>query len=218
MEKERKMHTDVEIKERILTKAYELFTKFGFSKVTMQEIADSMGMSKKTLYKFFEGKEQIIREIIETKKCDIDNYLEKLWADENLDFVEKITSMMNFIRTQLPNMRGPLFEDLKKNIPEIWTEINESRKRYIREKYSRLIREGIKKGSVRKDLDEEVVMLVYINAIHNILVPEILSELPLSAEQVFDNIVSTLFVGMFTDEGRKKYQKHLLEVEQNSNK
>ncbi len=212
------MHTDVEIKERILTKAYELFTKFGFSKVTMQEIADSMGMSKKTLYKFFEGKEQIIREIIETKKCDIDNYLEKLWADENLDFVEKITSMMNFIRTQLPNMRGPLFEDLKKNIPEIWTEINESRKRYIREKYSRLIREGIKKGSVRKDLDEEVVMLVYINAIHNILVPEILSELPLSAEQVFDNIVSTLFVGMFTDEGRKKYQKHLLEVEQNSNK
>ena len=211
------MHTDAEIKDRILNKTYELFTKFGFHKVTMQEIADSMGMSKKTLYKFFEGKEQIIREIIENKKCDIDNYLEKLWANENLDFVEKISSMMNFIRTQLPNMRGPLFEDLKKNLPEIWTEINESRKKYIREKYSRLIREGIKKGSVRKDLDEEVVMLVYINAIHNILVPEILSELPLTAEQVFDTIVSTLFMGIFTDEGREKYQKHLLEEEQKSN-
>ena len=183
----------------------------------MQEIANSMGMSKKTLYKFFEGKEQIIREIIENKKCDIDNYLEKLWADENLDFVEKISSMMNFIRTQLPNMRGPLFEDLKKNIPEIWTEINESRKKYIREKYSRLIKEGIKKGSVRKDLDEEVVMLVYINAIHNILVPEILSELPLTAEQVFDTIVTTLFLGIFTDEGRQKYQKHLMEQQQISN-
>jgi AcrR family transcriptional regulator len=211
------MHTDAEIKDRILNKTYELFTKFGFHKVTMQEIADSMGMSKKTLYKFFEGKEQIIREIIENKKCDIDNYLEKLWANENLDFVEKISSMMNFIRTQLPNMRGPLFEDLKKNLPEIWMEINESRKKYIREKYSRLIREGIKKGSVRKDLDEEVVMLVYINAIHNILVPEILSELPLTAEQVFDTIVSTLFMGIFTDEGREKYQKHLLEEEQKSN-
>ncbi len=211
------MHTDAEIKDRILNKTYELFTKFGFHKVTMQEIADSMGMSKKTLYKFFEGKEQIIREIIENKKCDIDNYLEKLWANGNLDFVEKISSMMNFIRTQLPNMRGPLFEDLKKNLPEIWMEINESRKKYIREKYSRLIREGIKKGSVRKDLDEEVVMLVYINAIHNILVPEILSELPLTAEQVFDTIVSTLFMGIFTEEGREKYQKHLLEEEQKSN-
>ncbi len=210
-------HSEVEIKDRILHQSYELFSKFGFHKVTMQEIANSMGMSKKTLYKFFEGKEQIIREIIENKKCDIDNYLEKLWADENLDFVEKISSMMNFIRTQLPNMRGPLFEDLKKNIPEIWTEINESRKKYIREKYSRLIKEGIKKGSVRKDLDEEVVMLVYINAIHNILVPEILSELPLTAEQVFDTIVTTLFLGIFTDEGRQKYQKHLMEQQQISN-
>ncbi len=211
------MHTEVEIKDRILKQSYELFNQFGFHKVTMQEIADSMGMSKKTLYKFFEGKEQIIREIIENKKCDIDDYLEKLWANENLDFVEKISSMMNFIRTQLPNMRGPLFEDLKKNIPEIWTEINESRKKYIREKYSRLIREGIKKGSVRKDLDEEVVMLVYISAIHNILVPEVLSELPLTAEQVFDTIVSTLFLGIFTDEGREKYQKHLIEQQQISN-
>jgi len=211
------MHTEIEIKDRILNKAYELFTKFGFNKVTMQEISDSMGMSKKTLYKFFEGKEQIIREIIENKKCDIDNYLEKLWTDESLDFVEKISSMMKFIKTQLPNMRGPLFEDLKKNIPEIWTEINESRKKYIREKYSRLLREGIKKGSVRKDLDEEVVMLVYINAIHNILVPEVLSELPLTAEQVFDTIVTTLFMGIFTDEGREKYKQHLLEEEHKTN-
>ena len=207
-------HSEVEIKDRILKQSYELFNKFGFHKVTMQEIANSMGMSKKTLYKFFEGKEQIVREIIENKKCDIDNYLERLWADENLDFVEKISSMMNFIRTQLPNMRGPLFEDLKKNIPEIYNEISESRKKYIREKYSRLIKEGIKKGSVRKDLDEEVVMLVYINAIHNILVPEILSELPLTAEQVFDTIVTTLFLGIFTDEGRQKYQKHLMEQQQ----
>jgi AcrR family transcriptional regulator len=210
-------HSELEIKDRILKQSYELFNKFGFHKVTMQEIANSMGMSKKTLYKFFEGKEQIIREIIENKKCDIDNYLEKLWADENLDFVEKISSMMNFIRTQLPNMRGPLFEDLKKNIPEIYNEITESRKKYIREKYSRLIREGIKKGSVRKDLDEEVVMLVYINAIHNILVPEVLSELPLTAEQVFDTIVTTLFLGIFTDEGRQKYQKHLIDQQQISN-
>ncbi len=60
-------------------------------------------------------------------------------------------------------------------------------------------------------------MLIYISAIHNILVPEVLSELPLTAEQVFDTIVSTLFIGIFTDEGREKYQNHLVEEEQKSN-
>ncbi len=68
----------------------------------MKEIADDMGMSKKTLYKFFEGKEQIVREIIDSIRCNIDDYLEKLWADENLDFIEKISSMMKFIRSQVP--------------------------------------------------------------------------------------------------------------------
>ncbi len=203
------MHDEIEIRERILSNSQELFIKYGYNKVTMQEIADSMGMSKKTLYKYFESKEQCVKEIIDKRKCDIDDYLERLWADENLDFVEKLSSMMKFIRNQLPNMKGPLFEDLKKNFPEIWNEVHESRKKYIREKYSRLIREGIKKGAVRKDLDEEIIMLIYINAIHNVLVPEVLSDLPLTSEQVFDNIVSVIFNGIFTEEGRQKYQAHL---------
>ncbi len=106
---------------------------------------------------------------------------------------------------------------MKKNNPELWNEVVETRKKYVRDKYSRLIREGIKNGDVRNEVYEEVVMLMYINAIHNIMVPDVLSELPLNPEQVFDTITSVLFLGIFTDEGRKKYQKHLLEEEHKSN-
>ena len=207
------MNTEIDLKNRILNKANELFNQFGFNKVTMKEIADDMGMSKKTLYKFFEGKEQIVREIIDSIRCNIDEYLEKLWADENLDFVEKISSMMKFIRSQVPAMKNPLAEDLKKNNPELWNEVVETRKKYVRDKYSRLIREGIKNGDVRNEVYEEVVMLMYINAIHNIMVPDVLSELPLNPEQVFDTITSVLFLGIFTEEGRKKYKQHMLEEE-----
>ena len=207
------MNTEIDLKNRILNKANELFNQFGFNKVTMKEIADDMGMSKKTLYKFFEGKEQIVREIIDSIRCNIDEYLEKLWADENLDFVEKISSMMKFIRSQVPAMKNPLAEDLKKNNPELWNEVVETRKKYVRDKYSRLIREGIKNGDVRNQVYEEVVMLMYINAIHNIMVPDVLSELPLNPEQVFDTITSVLFLGIFTEEGRKKYKQHMLEEE-----
>ena len=124
------MNKEIELKDRILKRANELFNQFGYNKVTMKEIADDMGISKKTLYKFFEGKEQIVREIIDSIRCSVDNYLEELWADESLDFVEKMSSMMKFIRSQVPSMKSPLADDLKKNNPELWNEVVETRKKY----------------------------------------------------------------------------------------
>ncbi|MEO8400044.1 MAG: hypothetical protein ABI550_09575, partial [Ignavibacteriaceae bacterium] len=77
------------------------------------------------------------------------------------------------------------------------------------EKCTRMVREGISKGAVRKDLDENVIMFMYVTSVQNILVPEVLSEIPLTTEQVFENIISILFKGVFTEEGRIKYQKFL---------
>jgi len=211
------MQTEQDLKNRVLNKSDELFNQFGFNKVTMQEIADSIGMSKKTLYKFFNSKEQIVREIIQNRKCNIDNYLDSLWSDENLDFVAKISSMIKFLRVQIPAMKNTLSEDLKKNNPEIWKEVVETKKTNIREKYSKLISEGINKGDVRNDLSGEVIMLMYINSIHNIMIPEVLSELPLTPEQVFDTITSVLFLGMFTDKGKEKYHQHIQENENKTN-
>ncbi len=54
------MTDDIEIKDRILSRAEEMFLKFGYSKVTMDEIAANIGMSKKTLYKFFPSKEELV--------------------------------------------------------------------------------------------------------------------------------------------------------------
>ena len=51
--------TDMEIRDRILEKARDMFFKLGFSKVTMDEIAFELGMSKKTLYRYFKTKKNL---------------------------------------------------------------------------------------------------------------------------------------------------------------
>ena len=50
------MADDIEIKDRILTRAEEMFLKFGYSKVTMDEIAANLGMSKKHYTNFFQAR------------------------------------------------------------------------------------------------------------------------------------------------------------------
>ncbi|MGC9027842.1 MAG: TetR/AcrR family transcriptional regulator, partial [bacterium] len=50
---------DKHIRQRIVKKAAELFPRLGFSKVTMDELCDELGISKKTLYKYFTSKDEI---------------------------------------------------------------------------------------------------------------------------------------------------------------
>lgn len=54
----------VELRDRIIVKATEAFTLHGIKSITMDDIATSLGISKRTLYEVFEDKETLLREVI----------------------------------------------------------------------------------------------------------------------------------------------------------
>ncbi len=199
------MSEENEIKERIFLKAEEMFLQYGFSKVTMDEIATGLGMSKKTIYKFFSGKENLVRELIKERQCETENQINQIWADNELDFVGKLKKMMNFIGKQSSKIRGPLFDDLRKSMPEIWNEVHDLKKIKGLEKAVELFKKGIEHNVFRNDIGQEVVILMYTSAIQSIMNPETLSQLPISANQAIEAIFRVMFEGILTDEGRQKY-------------
>jgi len=199
------MHEEKEIKERILSQAEQLFIRFGYSKVTMDEIAANLGMSKKTLYKFFPGKEALVKEMISSLKCEVDDYIDTIWENEQMGFMDKLKAVMNFIGKQTSKLHGPLLEDLHKNIPEIWEEIHDFRKANAVKRFTNFINVGVENGVFRKDIDRQLIILFYLHAIQGMINPETLSQLPYSANQVFDSIIRIIFEGILTEEGRNEY-------------
>src|SRR5690606_20416932 len=147
------MLTDNQIKERILSKAEEMFFQFGFSKVTMDEIDAELGMSKKTLYKFFQSKEQLLRILLSDIKCEDTEYIDTLLADKEMDFVEKIRKMMNYICKHKSKFKGPFVHDLQKTIPSCWHDINEFRTKHAHDNFEQLLDEGIERRTFMPDLD-----------------------------------------------------------------
>jgi len=194
-----------EIKERILEKAKEMFFQFGYTKANVSDIASSLGMSKKTLYKYYPSKEAILRELIKSIKGNIDSELCSIWSNENLDYVVKLKNIMNCCGTHISQLRGPLLEDLRKNIPEVWEDINKMRVKTAEPEFTALIDEGVQNKVFRDDIYQRLIVLMYINAIQGIINPEVLSYLPLTADQVFETIIKILFEGILTPEGRLKY-------------
>jgi AcrR family transcriptional regulator len=200
---------DLELKNRILTAARDEFYIYGFSKVTVDEIANKLGMSKKTLYKFFPSKDELVREVVRMVIKEMEACRCNVMAHDDIDFVEKLKQLMKYVGIQYSKMSRHLIEDLEKNAPSIWKEIADYRTEHIQKNFSALLKEGAAHGVFRIDVDDDLILLIYSNVIRNIINPEILTQLPYSAAQVFDAAIKILFEGMLTDAARKQYQSSL---------
>ena len=188
------------IKDRILTRAEEMFLKSGYSKVTMEEIAANLGMSKKSLYKYFPSKEELVKAIISKMSCDIQDSIEVTLANSEMDFIEKLEKLMNLIRILSTKFEGPLLEDLYKNIPELWKQIIQFKNENIIQKFTQLINSGVKKGIFRKDIDHRLIVLIYVSAIKALMNYEILAQIPFTDDQVYETINKVIFTGIFTED------------------
>jgi AcrR family transcriptional regulator len=202
--KESKMENDIELKHRILQTSCELFFKNGISRITLDDIAGKMGMSKKTLYKFFDGKDELVREVAQMQMDEMTNTCAILRKNTNIDFLDRFRAMLTNVAEQFSKMGRPLFEDLAKNNPHLWQWVSECRERNIEENFGGLLREGIEKGYFRSDINRDLLMMIYSSAIQGIINPDYLMNAPYSAAQVYEAVMSVVFEGILTDEARAK--------------
>ena len=205
--------SDSELKSRILEAARQYFFENGFSKTTMEEFAQSMGMSKKTIYKFFPSKDDIIREITREKLQHVHHGCKHCQQDKSVDFMQRIKNVTGFISAEMRSLKPQFYSDLQKTMPALWKEVDEFRTQRIYEDFSAMIREGVEIGVFRKDVNVDVLVLMYGNAMQSIINPETLSRLPLNASQAYEAIVDIIFGGVFTQEAKEKYATHTTEKE-----
>ena len=194
-----------EIRQRILTEARDLFFRFGFSKVTMDEAAEKLGMSKKTLYKHFPSKEDLLAAVTEDHIRECDENVHALCTKKGQGPLERLRCLMDYLAALYGKMSDALIHDLRKSAPEIWKRVEATRKEHIHNEFSALVKEGRRKGIFRKDVDERLFLLIYFETVQSILHPETLSGLPFKPSQVFDGVVKVLFEGFLTDKARAEY-------------
>jgi AcrR family transcriptional regulator len=195
---------DKETRARIIAKANEVFLKTGFSKVTMDELANELGMSKKTLYKHFSSKEDLLKVMMTEFRCEVHDYIDSCMGNGEIDFVEKLKRIMIYVSEQMAKVSTPFAEDMRRNAPELWKEMEQFRHEHGVENFTKLLREGMKAGIFRSDINEYLIAMIYINSAQSLVNPSILAEMPFTAAEVFTAIKKVVFQGILTEEGRKK--------------
>lgn len=202
------MNPKKEIRQNILEYARDRFMKCGFSRISTGMIASELGISKKTLYKCFSSKEKLVQLVVENFANECFTAINLAVSDKKPDFTEKIKKIMSIIAEQYSKISEPFAHDLKRSMPGFYKKMLERRREVILNEFGALVKEGIRKKVFRKDFNPEVLLMIYLNAVQNIIVPENLSRFSLSASQLYEMIVRTVYEGIMTDDARKKYLKY----------
>ncbi len=206
------MHEENEIKTKILTRAYEMFLQFGSTRVTMEELASSLCISKKTLYKFFSNKEHLLKELVHSHKCEVIQKIDEILDDSSLDFMEKLKRFLSYVGSQSRRFVGPMMQDLMRNNPAIWNDIHEFRKVRTTEKIAKLFAEGAEQGFIRNDVNKEIATVMYVSSIHALITPDSIAQISVPVDAIMGEIMKILFQGVLTDNGRYIYKQKTEEL------
>lgn len=189
------------LRNRIVDAARDLFHEHGYSKVSASEIAQALGISKKTLYREFETKEDILRAVVLPKLKESSDRIDAILADRSMPFLDKLKEVMSMIGFSHQRVSPVLSRDVFVHAPEVWQEIHEVKQARFR-KFGTLLEEGISKGVFRKDVPAEVILRSYTAAVENIMAPQTLSELPCNSQVAFQSLITILFEGILETEAR----------------
>lgn len=155
------------MKEKIISKAAELFLKLGFKSVTMDDIANEMCISKKTIYKFFCNKEILIEESTEMVHQTIHESINTI-AAKNYNAIKENFEIKKMFKEMFKSGENSPAYQLKKHYPEIYNTVMSREINECNTVFRQNIVKGIQQGLYRENLDIDIYVGFYYNLIFSI--------------------------------------------------
>jgi AcrR family transcriptional regulator len=200
------MDTPDNVKERIRTSARDRFFRDGFARVLVDDIADDLGISKKTIYKHFESKEELLRQIIRHTLTEVHANIQAIIASDK-GFVEKLDDLMTFLGNRYLVISPLMMADCHRYLPDLWESIQKFRRERIASNVKGLILDGIRGGYIRKDLSVDVFLAAFIAGVEAVMTPSFLSNHPVDGRQALRSFMMIFFQGILTDPARTQLSK-----------
>jgi AcrR family transcriptional regulator len=174
------------IQEKILNAAQERMIKFGFRKVTMDEIALDLHMSKNTIYKCFANKEAIAEHLVKRLEGKLDkslNNIEKASGDP----LEVFSDSVLLLRQELGPWFEYFFRDIQTELPDLWEKFLHFRNGQILKIHS-LVKKG-SRNRIFRQVNASIATEAYLGAIKAITNPRFLAQEKITFEQALDAVL-----------------------------
>ena len=193
-----------ETKSRILGAGRELLAERGLRAITTNALAERARISKKTLYRHFASKEELVGAVLiaflEEKLARWDTILD----DEGAPAIERIVRSLDYVAQFLPQIQAQVLNQVERApvTPELWRQIDAIRlHRLVRLKG--LMESAQAEGHLRSDIDPDHWILLLLGAVQTVLVPWVLLEKGIPLPDIVRAVKTIYHDGLLTEKGRR---------------
>jgi TetR/AcrR family transcriptional regulator, cholesterol catabolism regulator len=193
---------NMEVKERILTKAADLFSRYGIRSITMDEIASQLGISKKTIYQFFTDKDDMVSAVIdqEIARNEMDC---NLFRQEAADAVQQVFLALESLDEMLKYTNPLMLYDLEKHHPRAFQKLREYKYRFLYQILMDNIQWGMDTEVYRNDLQKDIVAKWRIESAFLVFNPDVFPHSRYKISEVNYELAMLFLHGVVTPKGKK---------------
>jgi AcrR family transcriptional regulator len=190
------------VRKRIVAGARRHFLAHGFRGVTVDDLANELGMSKKTLYAHFRSKPAIVEAAILDKFHDLETEMEAITTAHAADFVAGLQALLGCVMRHTAEIQPAFLRDIRRDTPELFEMIDQRRGAVIQRHFGRLFATGRRARMIRRDLPTALLVEVLLAAIQGVMTPAKIAALGLTPKSGFAAIISIVLEGILTPTGR----------------
>ena len=184
------------MRKKVLLSARNLFFSFGYSKVTMDELASELNMSKRTLYQLYNSKNRLLEAVIYDFFQEFQENINKIINNQNKNALASLKQIIFLIQKQTTKFSIHGFEDIRKNNSQAWQLISNLREKMFNSQLREILNQAKKENNLREDIDVEIIILIILNTIQSVVNPEIISQLSYSTEDVIEMLSKFIISGI----------------------
>jgi AcrR family transcriptional regulator len=195
------------MQDRIIAKAHELFMRYGFRSVSMDEIATQLGVSKKTIYQYFTDKDALVESIIEMeikgneKICSVQK-------TECKDAVHEIFLALDHMGEMLENMNPSLMYDLERYHPAAFKKLRGHKNKFFYDVVKDNLERGKKEGLYREEIKNEIIAQFRLASTFLVFDGNVFPRDKYTILQLMEEVTDNYLHGIVSVKGQKLIEKY----------
>jgi len=168
----------------------------------MDDLAEELGISKKTLYAHFPGKIDMLQAVLADKFARVEATMKEATRAHRPNFPATLHELLAGTQRELDEIKPPFVRDMRQKAPHVFKVVERCRATLIERYFGKLFIDGQRAGMVRKDVPAKLMIEILLAMVQAIMNPPKMEELGMMPKEGFAGILKIILEGALTSKGR----------------
>ena len=170
----------------------------------MDDLAEELAISKKTLYAHFPGKLDLLEAVLAAKFAGVESMLKEATRVHPRNFPATLHALLTGTQRELDEIKPPFVRDIRQKAPQAFKLVERRRAALFQRYFGSLLVAGQRAGMVRKDIPPDLILEILLAMVQGVMNPAKMEELGLMPKEGFAGILKIVLEGALTVKGRKR--------------